>query len=150
MESIIRAVVLYFTLLVLFRLSGKRTMAQITPFDMILLLLISEAIQNFLVNRDHSFTNALLVVATLIGTDVALSLIKHRSPRLSRLLDDAPVVIVRDGKLLREAGDHERVDEGDVMRAARLHHGIDRMEDIRYAVLETDGQISVIPRTVPA
>lgn len=146
MDSVIRAFVIYLFLLVLFRLTGKRTMAQVTPFDMILLLIISEATQNFMVGEDYSFTNAALLITTLIVVDVGLSLLKQRSHRVSRILDDQPIVIVRDGKLISRATGHERVDEDDVMHAARCAHGIDRIEDIRYAVLETDGQISVIPK----
>jgi uncharacterized membrane protein YcaP (DUF421 family) len=146
MDSVVRAVTIYLLLLVLFRLTGKRTMAQITPFDMILLLIISEATQNYMVGQDYSFTNAALLIITLIGVDIALSVLKQRSRQLGRLLDDEPIVIVRDGQLLRRALSRERVDEEDILRAARSAQGIDRLEDIRLALLETDGEISVIPR----
>lgn len=146
MDAVVRALTIYLFLLVLFRLTGKRTMAQITPFDMILLLIISEATQNFLVGRDYSFTNAALLITTLIAVDIGLSLLKHRSRKVGRLLDDEPIVIVRDGRLLRHALDRERVDEDDIMQAARMRAGIDRLEDIRLALLETDGGISIIPR----
>jgi uncharacterized membrane protein YcaP (DUF421 family) len=72
--------------------------------------------------------------------------LKQRSRQLGRLLDDEPIVIVRDGQLLRRALSRERVDEEDILRAARSAQGIDRLEDIRLALLETDGEISVIPR----
>ena len=146
MDSVVRALVIYAFLLVLFRLTGKRTMAQITPFDMVLLLIISEAAQNFMVGKDYSFTNAALLITTLVVVDVGLSVLKRHSRRVARVLDDEPIVLVRDGKPLSRVLHRERVDEDDVMMAARSLQGVEKLEDIRLAVLEIDGQISVIPK----
>jgi uncharacterized membrane protein YcaP (DUF421 family) len=144
MESVVRALAIYGVLLVLFRITGKRSLGQITTFDFILLLIISEAIQNGMVGSSYSITNALVLVATLVGADIALSLLKRRSPRLEKYLDGTPLVIVDHGRPLRDRMHKARVDETDVLSAAR-HEGLERMAQIKYAVLERNGEISIIP-----
>jgi uncharacterized membrane protein YcaP (DUF421 family) len=146
MGFLIRAAVVYLGLTVLFRVAGKRTLAQITPFDLVLLLIISETVQQALLADDQSVTNALLLVIALVGMDILLSVLKQRWQWLDRVLDDRPLVIVRDGRPLRDRMNQERVSEDDVMASARLHQGIRTMDEIAYAVLESDGHISVIPR----
>ena len=84
MESVIRAAAVYLFLLLVFRLAGQRTLAQITTFDLVLLLIISEAIQQALIGNDNSMTNAALVVLTLAGLNVALSILKQRSKKAER------------------------------------------------------------------
>ena len=145
MESIFRALFIYSVLMVLFRLTGKRSLGQITTFDFVLLLIISEAIQNGMVGASYSITNALVLVVTLVTVDVALSLVKSRSRRLEQFLDGTPIVIVENGRPLRDRMDKERVDESDVLSAGR-REGLERMSQIKYAVLERNGQISIIPR----
>ena len=145
MESVLRALAIYAVLLVLFRITGKRSLGQITTFDFILLLIISEAIQNGMVGSGYSITNALVLVVTLVAVDVGLSLVKRRSPQLEKYLDGTPLVIVEHGRALRERIDKERVDESDILAAAR-REGLERMAQIKYAVLERNGQISIIPR----
>jgi uncharacterized membrane protein YcaP (DUF421 family) len=144
MESVIRALAIYGVLLVLVRITGKRSLGQITTFDFILLLIISEAIQNGMVGSSYSITNALVLVTTLVLVDVVLSLLKRRSPRIEKYLDGTPLVIVEQGRLLRDRMDKARVDEGDVLNAAR-HEGLERLAQVKYAVLERNGEISIIP-----
>ena len=146
MAFLIRAAVIYLGLTLLFRVAGKRTLSQVTPFDLVLLLIISETVQQGLVAEDHSLTNALLLVIVLIGMDILLSLLKQRWHWLDRVMDDRPIVIVRDGRPFRDRMNQERVSEDDVLASARLHQGIRTMDEIAYAVLENDGHISVIPR----
>ena len=146
MESVIRPALVYLFLLLLLRLTGKRTLAQITSFDFVLLLIISEATQQALIGEDNSMINSAIVVSTLIGINIVMSLVKQRSKWFDRLLDDIPLVIVADGKPLKERMDKSRVDEDDVLDAARESHGLERMDQIRHAILERDGQISIIPR----
>ncbi len=86
MESVVRGALVYVVLLVLFRISGKRSLAQITTFDFVLLLIVSEAIQQAMIATDNSMTNAFLLVATLLGIDVALSLVKGKVPGLEKLM----------------------------------------------------------------
>ena len=146
MDSIVRGCVVYLFLLVVFRIAGKRSLGQITTFDLVLTLIVSEAVQQALLSEDASMTNRFLVVITLVSVDIALSILKHRYPKLKNMIDGRPVVILRDGKLLRAPLDRERVEEGDILASARFHSGIGRLADIRDAVLEENGGISVIPR----
>jgi uncharacterized membrane protein YcaP (DUF421 family) len=93
-ETILRAVAIYGILLVLFRITGKRSLSQITTFDFILLLIISEAIQNGMVGTSYSVTSAVVLVLTLILIDFGLGLVKRRFPRLELWLEGAPLVLV--------------------------------------------------------
>ncbi|WP_207477877.1 DUF421 domain-containing protein [Arenibaculum pallidiluteum] len=146
MDSILRAAAIYLILLVLFRAAGRRTLSEMTAFDFVLLLVIGEATQQALLGEDFSLTNAILVIATLILLDVLLSWAAQRSRRIAKLIQGVPMVIVADGKPLRDRMRKARVDEADVMTAARQSQGLERMEQIKYAIVETSGGISIIPR----
>lgn len=145
MDAVIRAFVVYVVLLLLFRLSGKRTLAQVTTFDFVLLLIISEATQQALVGTDNSMTNAFLLVSTLIGLNIAFSEIKQRFKPAEHILDGLPLLLVENGNPLQDRMAKERVDLDDVLDAAREGHGLERMEQIKYAVLERSGKISIVP-----
>jgi uncharacterized membrane protein YcaP (DUF421 family) len=147
MEAVIRGAVTYFFLLLIFRVSGKRTLAQITTFDFILLLIVSEATQNALVGNNASMTHAFLVILTLVAIDIALSLLKRRWPTLDRWIEGLPLVIVEKGRPLKENMRHARVDEEDVLTAARERQGLLTMDQIGLAVLERNGQISIVPQS---
>jgi uncharacterized membrane protein YcaP (DUF421 family) len=146
MDSVLRGAAIYGVLLVLFRLTGKRSLGQITTFDFILLLIISEAIQNGMVGTGYSVTNAIVLVVTLVVIDVGLSLVKTRVPWLERWLEGTPLVIVEDGRALQDRLERSGVDVSDILHAARCTQGLERMEQIKYAVLERNGEISIIPR----
>ncbi len=146
MTPVLRALVIYGLLMAVFRLTGKRTLAQITTFDLILLLIVSEAVQNGMVGGDQSITSAFVLVVTLVGTDVALSFLKRRSTRLAQWLEGVPLVIVAHGRPLEDRMARARVDVDDVLAAARERHGLERMDQIKYAVLERSGGISIVPR----
>jgi uncharacterized membrane protein YcaP (DUF421 family) len=135
-------------LLIVFRVAGNRSLAQITAFDFVLLLIIGEATQQGLLGNDLSVTNALLVIVTLVGIDIGFSLWKLRSPRLEKLIDGVPLIILEDGRPLKDRMDKERVDEDDILTAAREIHGLERLDQIKYAVLERSGGISIIPKQV--
>lgn len=100
-----------------------------------------------MIGNDDSMTNAFIVVVTLLGVDVALSLLKQRSPRLDRLIDDIPIVLVADGKVLQERLDKSRVDVTEILGAARELQGLERLDQIKYAVLEPNGGISIVPQS---
>jgi len=146
MDSVIRATVVYVFVLLVLRLAGKRTLAQITSFDFVLLLIISEATQQAMIGEDNSMINAGIVVTTLVGLNVLMSLVKQRSKFVERLLEDLPLVIVDDGKPLKEQMDKARVDLDDVLDAARESHGLERLNQIKHAIVERNGKISIIPR----
>ncbi len=149
MLSIVHALATYVFLLVIFRLSGKRSLAEITTFDAVLLLIISEAIQQALIDGDESMTNAFLIVLTLLAADVLLQKLAMRSGKFDKILNDVPLVLVEDGRVLTDRMDKVRVSEDDIMEEARAIHGLERMDQVKYAVLERNGGITVIPRYVP-
>ena len=146
MDSVIRAAAVYFMLLIVFRLAGNRSIGQITAFDFVLLLIISEAIQGAMTTGDHSMTNAFLIVITLVGLDIMMSLWKQRSMRVEKILDGVAVLLMENGKLNRHIMNKERVDEGDILAAAREKIGLERIDQIKHAVVEANGAISIIPK----
>ncbi len=146
MESVVRAALIYTFLLAVFRIMGKRTLAQITTFDFVLMLIIGESTQQALLGDDFSVVNACVVIATLMFLELGLSLMKNWWPGLDRLMESLPIVIVEDGRVLQERIRHERVDLDDVLAAARERHGLERLDQIKYAVLERSGGISIVPR----
>ncbi len=145
MDSIVRAAVVYLVLLVVFRVAGKRSLAQITTFDFVLLLIVAEAVQPALVSDDASMMNSLLLVFTLVGADIALSLLKSRSRPLEMLIEGAPLVLVEDGQPIVERLRKSRVDEREILTSARMLQGLERMDQIKYAILERSGGISIVP-----
>jgi uncharacterized membrane protein YcaP (DUF421 family) len=145
MESVLRAAALYLVLLVLVRLTGRRSMRETSAFDLVLLLVIGEATQQALLGEDFSLANAVLVVVTLLLIDVGLSLLKQRSAAAERVIDGVPTLLVADGKPIEERLRRARVDVADVLQAARIRHGLVSLEQIRWAVLEADGTISIVP-----
>ena len=146
MDSIVRAAAVYLFLMVVFRVAGRRTLGDLTAFDFVLVLIISEAIQQAMIDNDNSMTNGFLIVLTLVGLDVLLSLIKQRSHRVEKWLDGVPTILVEEGRPLTERMNKARVDLEDVMQAARQLQGLERLDQIRYAVLERTGGITIIPR----
>ena len=146
MDSVVRALVVYVFLLVVFRLAGRRSLSQVTTFDLVLALIISEAIQQSLIDDDNSLTNGFLVVLTLVGFDVLLSVLKQRSDRVERVLEGLPVVVAANGGLRTKAMNMERVDESDILEEARLTHGLKSMDEVDYAVIERSGSIAVVPK----
>jgi uncharacterized membrane protein YcaP (DUF421 family) len=146
MDLVIRGLAIYLFLLLIFRISGKRSLRNATTFDFVLLLLIAETTQQALVGDDRSITAACVLIVVLVGADIALSLIKRWSPRLDRLLEGQPLVILRNGRPLRSRMHKERVDDEDILTAARGSQGLERLDEIKHAVLERNGVISVVPR----
>ncbi len=118
MDSILRASAVYLVLQLLFRLAGKRSLAQITTFDVVLLLIMSEAIQQAMIDVVISMTNAFLVVVTLLGFDSAISLLKQRSKAFDKLVDDVPLVLVEGGRPPRDRMNKVRVNEDDILASA--------------------------------
>jgi uncharacterized membrane protein YcaP (DUF421 family) len=150
MDTLFRALAIYFGLLIILRGGGNRTLAQITVFDFVLLLILGESTQQALIGDDYSVTTGILLIASLVGADMTLSWIKERSPRLSRWMEGVPLVIVEDGRPLRDRMERSRIDEGDILAAARELRGLERMDQIKFAVLERSGGISIVPKSPPA
>jgi uncharacterized membrane protein YcaP (DUF421 family) len=144
MFSVLSAAAIYGILLVLFRIVGRRTLTQITTFDVILLLIISEATQQAMLGDDNTIVNALVVISTLASLDLGLARLKYRHQRIEPFLDGLPIILVSEGQAIDEHLGHERLDLDDVLESAR-EQGVGRIEDIRLAVLERSGRISVLP-----
>ena len=150
MEPIVRGLVTYLFLLLVFRIAGKRTLSESSSFDLVLLLIISETTQQAMVNNDHSMTNGALLVLTLVGLDILLSLVKQWSPAADAWIDGLPIVVARDGQLLKDRMNRERVDEADILEAARELQGLEGLDQIQYAVLEKGGKITIVPKQAAA
>jgi len=144
MDAVLRAAAIYIALMVLFRVSGRRALGELTSFDFVLLLIIGEATQQALLGDDFSVTNAVLVIVTLLSIDVGFSLLKRRSKRIGKLIDGGPTIIVENGQYLRHRMHEARVEEDDIMQAARLGQGVERVEQIKFAIIERNGKISII------
>ena len=146
MDPVVRAAVTYFVVWLIFRISGKRSLSQVSTFDFVLLLIISETTQAALVDDDNSVTNSVLLIATFFGIELVLSFVKQWMPRADQILDSSPLLLVADGRLLQEPLAKERVSKEDILEAARHWRGLERLDQIKYAVLELNGEISIIPR----
>ncbi|GAA5484253.1 DUF421 domain-containing protein [Haloferula sargassicola] len=145
MEASLRAVLVYTFLFVIFRVSGKRSLGQVTTFDFVLLLIIAETTQQALLGDDFSVTNCFVLIGTLFGIDLGLARLKRLFPRLDKWIEGQPLVIVAEGKPIYRYMEHAGVGEDDVLRAARELHGLSRMDQIQFAVLERNGGITIIP-----
>jgi uncharacterized membrane protein YcaP (DUF421 family) len=146
MEPVIRALVVYLFLLLIFRISGKRTLSETSAFDLVLLLIISETVQHALVDGDHSMTNAALLIVTLVGIDILLSFIKRWSPAADAWLDGLPLIILRRGKPIEDRMQRERLDDADILEAGREKFGLKTLDEMEYAVLEAHGDITIVPK----
>jgi uncharacterized membrane protein YcaP (DUF421 family) len=146
MDSILRGVVTYFFIWLIFRIAGKRTLAQISTFDAVLLLIISETTQAALTDTDQSLTNSLLLILTLVGLDVLLSYVKEYFSTVEHIMDGTPLLILDRQNLNERAMAKERVSKEDILNAARKLCGVASIDDIEYAVLEQTGEITIVPK----
>ncbi|WP_395140123.1 DUF421 domain-containing protein [Armatimonas sp.] len=147
-EKLFRPLVVYGFLLVAFRFSGKRELGQATLFDFLILLLISNVVQNAMIGEDNSIGGSFAGVAVLLTLSWALNKITTRSPRLRKLLEGSPTLLVHDGKVLDNAMRKESVAINDLLTAFR-EQGIASVSEVRFAVLELDGKISIIRTDAP-
>ena len=147
MESILWAAVIYLIVWLVMRVTGKRTLAQVTVFDFVLLIMISQAGQQALLGDDLSLTNALLIIVTLVGIHLLFTAANYRWPVFDQFANDVPLVLIDDGEILHERMRRSKVSEDDLPEQARIAHGLERMDQIKYAVLERTGGISVVPRS---
>ncbi|MFC7403466.1 DUF421 domain-containing protein [Citricoccus sp. GCM10030269] len=147
MDAILYTAGVYIVLILLVRLTGKRTLAQVTTMDFIVLLIIGEATQQVLLGQDYSLTQVALVVGTLLGLERLSDYLGWRFPRFGALTDSIPLVLVQDGELLHKAMAKEQISKEDILSAARSSQGLERMDQIKWAVLETTGSISVVPKS---
>lgn len=144
-ETFVRVSVVYLVLLLVMRMVLKREAAGLSVRDLLVIVLIADAVQNGLAGEYSSIANALVAGVTLVFWDYALSAAEFRWPAVRRLLEPGPLVLVRDGRLVRRNMAKEMITEDDLLMQIR-QQGCERVDDVRLAVMERDGRISVIPR----
>lgn len=145
MPAVLHPLAIYAFLLITFSLAGKRTMAEMDTFDMVTLLIISEATQNALTHQNDSLGYAFLVILTLVGCSFFMAWLKARRPHIEQVIQGGPLIIVENGHLLEDRMKRAYVDEQDILSSARSAQ-VERIDQIKYAILETSGGISVIPK----
>ena len=145
MEMVLRALAIYLILLVVFKIAGRRALLQMTSFDLILLLIISEATQQALLGNDFSVTGAMLTIVTLVTIDILFGFIKKQMHGAESALDGSPVILLEHGEPLMEKMKMVDVSLDDILVAARQSQGITEPGKSQYAILERNGHISIIP-----
>jgi len=145
-EFILRGIIIYVFLIVLLRLTGKRQVGQLAPFDLVLLLVLSNAVQNAMNGGDNSVIGGVISAVTLVGINWIVGLLTYRSKKLEALIEGSPDVLIRHGKLYPEALERAKVTRREVLSALR-QAGCATVEEVRAALLENDGSISVIPKS---
>ncbi len=142
-EIAARTLIIYAILLIALRLAGKREIGQMATFDLVVILLVSNAVQNAMVGSDVSVTGGLIAAGALIGANYGVATARERVVWLRGAVEGTPTILVSNGRLIQQNMRREGVDEEDVQMAIR-EHGIDDVHEVRLAVLETDGSISVV------
>ncbi len=144
-QFVLRSVVIYVLVMVLVRLSGKRAVGQFTPFDLVLVILIGNAVQNGINGGDNSLTGAAIMASTLIALNYVVALLTARSRSIEKIVEGEPVVLARHGHVFAQVLRRELVSKDDFEEALRLNN-IDDVADVEIALLETNGRISVVPK----
>src|SRR5689334_4775498 len=145
MDLVVRAIFMFAFVYALTRVIGRRELSSLSPFDLILLIILGDAIQQGLTQDDYSVTGAVIVVATFAALQVGISYASYRWRRLRPLLQGEPIVIVQDGRLIDKNLKRERLSEEDVAEAARGQQ-IGSIDNVAWAVLETTGKITFIEK----
>lgn len=145
MDLAIRAIVLFTFVYVLMRVMGRRELSSLEPFDLILLIVIGDAVQQGLTQDDYSVTGAFIVVGTFAVLQVSVSFLSYRFESLRPVLDGEPIVIVQDGKPVERNLKRERITLDEVLVEVRQQQ-LASLDDVAWAVLETSGRISVVPK----
>lgn len=147
-EKLFRSAVVYFFLLIVIRLAGKRQVAQMTPFDLVVLLLISNVVQNAVIGNDNSLGGGLIGVMFILLLNAGVAWVVFRSKSASRIVEGEPSLLVHNGVIMKARMDREKVTVHDLQEAMR-EHGLVDIGHVRYAVLEPDGKISILTRQEP-
>jgi uncharacterized membrane protein YcaP (DUF421 family) len=145
MDIIIRAAVIFAAIFVVTRMIGRRELAMNEPFDLILLVVIGDLIQQGVTQSDYSVTGTVLALSTFVLLTVALSYLSFRAKRVRTVLEGQPLILVEDGTPIEENLRSQRLAIDEVLLEARAQQ-VTALSDIRWAILETNGSISVIPK----
>lgn len=144
MEAVLRVAFVYAFLLAVFRLLGKRELGQLSPFELVVLILIPEIFTDALVGGDDSMTAATIGGATVLVLVFVTSVLSHRFHWFEKLVEGGATVIVHNGRFSERNMNRERVQPGEVFMQMHMA-GLERLEQVRWAILEGDGKISIIP-----
>ena len=142
---VLRATAIYALVMVLVRVSGKRAVGQFTPFDLVLLILIGNAVQNGINGGDNSLTGAAIMATTLIALNYAVAYVTSRNRKVEKFVEGVPVLLARDGQLFEAVLRRELVSREDFREALRMN-GVDDVAEVELALLETNGSISVVKK----
>jgi uncharacterized membrane protein YcaP (DUF421 family) len=145
MDLAVRTAVIFFFIYLLMRIVGRRELSSLEPFDLILLVVLGDSVQQAVTQDDYSVTGAFIVVATIALLQVFLSYLNFRVPRLRPILDGEPIVMVQDGKVIEGNARRERLTLEDIAEAARIQQ-IASLDDVQWAVLETSGELTFIEK----
>jgi len=145
MDLVLRAIVLFAAVYLLLRVVGRRELAEMEPIDFVLLIVLGDAIQQGLTQDDYSVTGALITITSIAAIQVALSYVAFRSKRMRVILEGEPVILVEDGRVIERNLRRARLAVDELAEEARLSQ-IPSLGDIQWAVLETSGKISIIPK----
>jgi uncharacterized membrane protein YcaP (DUF421 family) len=147
-EIILRTAVVYVVVLVLLRLAGKRELGQMSPVDLVVILVIANAVQNAMTGGDNSLIGGIVAATTLVSMNIAFSRVAHRIPYIAHLFESEPTALIKNGKQIKRNLERENVNMDELMMSAR-EHGIEDLAGVDAAYLERDGSISIIPKDAP-
>lgn len=142
-EKVIRALIVYSFMLIMFRLLGKRQVGQMTPFDLIVLLMLSNVLQNAMIGPDNSVLGGLIGATSILAVNWVISRIAFDSPRLERAIEGVPTVLVHNGKIVEKNLRQETISREDLMSNLRSQ-GCFQLAEVETAVLEPSGKISLL------
>jgi uncharacterized membrane protein YcaP (DUF421 family) len=146
MDIVLRALVAYVFILFLMRVVGRRELSSMEPSDVILLVVIGDLVQNGVTQSDYSVTGIILAAGTIGLLATLTAYVTFRWSRIRNVIEGEPVILVEDGKLIERNMKNERLTLDEVMEQARLQQGVESLDDVRWAVLETSGSISVVKK----
>ncbi|HKG17239.1 MAG TPA: YetF domain-containing protein [Solirubrobacteraceae bacterium] len=145
MDLVIRAAVVFFFILLITRMIGRRELSSLEPFDLIMLVVIGDLVQQGVTQSDYSITGALIVISTIAVLTALMAFVNFRFRPLRRVLEGQPVVLVENGRVVERNMRRERLTREELEAEGRQQQ-VPSVADMRWAVLETSGQISVIPK----
>ena len=145
-ELIARGALTYVFLIIILRLTGKRQVGQLAPFDLVLLLVLSNGVQNAMNGGDNSYTGGLIIATTLVALNLCVGLATARSKWLEKVIEGRPRILIHNGKILEDVMAREQITHHELMSALRVA-GTANVREVHFAVLENNGQISVVPRS---
>jgi uncharacterized membrane protein YcaP (DUF421 family) len=143
LEIVGRSVVVYLFIVIAIRIAGKKEIAQLSVIDLVFILLISNAVQNAMVGPDSSLLGGLIAAASLFLVNIILKFITYRYKKANKTIEGEPVILIHNGKLIKKNLDKEKIPLEEIKASVR-EHGVEKIDDVNLAILETDGNISII------